>query len=794
VAELRRSQDEPPRPAAPDSEDGRAYERAAGLAQAGDLKEAGRLLEALATRVGGGALLALVENDLAALAAMAGDGGRARRHLERALECDPNCGAALENFEALGMGAATGPTAGWGPPSRGPEAAPVRVAIVSLLFNWPSTGGGTVHTAEAGEFLARAGYEVRHFYAKYPGWEVGVVTERTHVPSEAIEFDRESWDARGIQRRFREAVDRFRPDFVVVTDSWNFKPLLAEALRHYRYFLRIAALECLCPLNNVRLLVDADGRASACPKHQFATPDACRRCVQENAHRSGSLHRAERELAGYGTVEYDSGLRRAFAEAEGVLVVNPLVAAMLGPYSRSVHVIPSGFDPGRFPRPAGGARPREVPGRPTRIFFAGLVAEYMKGFSVLHDACRELWGRRRDFELIATEDPPGQVDAFTRYIGWQSQSDLPRRLGEADIVAFPTVAEEALGRSAVEAMGAGRPVVASRIGGLQFTVVDGATGLLFEPGDARDLAAKLEALLDDPALRGRLGDAGRVRFEEHFDWGVVIEKHYRPLLAPRLREEPPAYRPFIPDFVDEGEILGQLARLLDATEPELRPVLREYRGIHEAEGYAGRLGEFKTLAFEEAFAIYALLLRLRPATVVEVGTQEGRSTRRIVDMRRKLGQAGRVRCYDPVDSLRFVNHDEVDFSREDLTGRFREEVLDRHGTGLIFLDAHPYPLLREVISEAMNHPGGWTLAVHDCSKGLCNPRMLLAREDPGVTSLTGTWERHVLAELFGVADPLSDRLDAAETATHRLQVLGTRHGLAVIMPRVPAAALPAPPR
>jgi glycosyltransferase involved in cell wall biosynthesis len=99
------------------------------------------------------------------------------------------------------------------------------------------------------------------------------------------------------------------------------------------------------------------------------------------------------------------------------------------------------------------------------------------------------------------------------------------------LLVFPTVAEEALGRTAVEAMGAGRAVVASRIGGLQFTVVDEATGLLFEPGNADDLYGKLKRLLDDTQLRERFGQAGRLRFEEHFTWEAVIAKHYRPLLG-----------------------------------------------------------------------------------------------------------------------------------------------------------------------------------------------------------------------------------------------------------------------
>src|SRR5262249_14693904 len=125
------------------------------------------------------------------------------------------------------------------------------------------------------------------------------------------------------------------------------------------------------------------------------------------------------------------------------------------------------------------------------------------------------------------------ADPFVRYVGWQSQEELPKLLAACDMLVMPTIAQEALGRTAVEAMAAGKPVVASRIGGLPFTVADGATGLLCEPGDPVDLARKLETLLDDAALRERMGLAGRRRFEDCYAWPVIIERHYRPLLQRR---------------------------------------------------------------------------------------------------------------------------------------------------------------------------------------------------------------------------------------------------------------------
>jgi glycosyltransferase involved in cell wall biosynthesis len=504
------------------------YDRACEMAEGGQTAEAKTFFLELAATATDLARQALVRNDLAALAALTGTFDEARRGFQVALQLDPACEAAQRNLDFLDHdGAGSSPSSG-DAVSSAPHDGRVKVAILSFLFNWPSTGGGNVHSAELGPALARAGYRVKHFYARFVPWRIGEVSNPL-FPWEAIDFDESAWTLAAIQKRFRQAVDEFAPDFVILTDSWNIKPALAEAVRGYRYILRLQAMECLCPLNNLRLLYEGDGRFRQCPLHQLADPDRCARCVAERGGSSGSLHKAERDLSGWGSPDYVQCLRQSVRDAFAVLVVNPLHEAMLGPYNGNVRVVTSGFDPARFPIRAE-LRERHGAAK-TVLFFAGLVEEMIKGYRVLHDACTRLWQKRQDFELIATGDPPGAVNAFTRFVGWQSQADLPRYMHNADIVVIPTIAQEALGRTAVEAMAASRPVVASRIGGLPFTVLDGATGLLFEPGNAGDLAQKLEALLDDPALRVRFGQAGRRCFEEHYTWDVIVERHYKPLLG-----------------------------------------------------------------------------------------------------------------------------------------------------------------------------------------------------------------------------------------------------------------------
>jgi hypothetical protein len=210
--------------------------------------------------------------------------------------------------------------------------------------------------------------------------------------------------------------------------------------------------------------------------------------------------------------------------------------------------------------------------------------------------------------------------------------------------------------------------------------------------------------------------------------------------------------------------------------------LRSYRDLHDRSRYSERFGELKTLSLEEAFALYVTIRHFGIANVVEIGSQAGKSTRRIVDMLRHVGVTERLACFDVVDDLEFVSREEVDFHCEDLHGRFRETVLDRNPGGLIFLDAHPHSLIHEIVCETISHPGDWILAVHDCTAGLCNPRMQIPPDAPYVTSETGIWERHILAGAAGIDDPLDTCLDDCRFADTRLRILSTRHGLALLIP------------
>jgi glycosyltransferase involved in cell wall biosynthesis len=88
-------------------------------------------------------------------------------------------------------------------------------------------------------------------------------------------------------------------------------------------------------------------------------------------------------------------------------------------------------------------------------------------------------------------------------------------LDAADVFVLPSL-HEGMPLAAMEAMEAGLPVVATRVIGSAEVVIDGVTGLVTPAGDATALGGALAELLADPALRARLGRAGRRRYVDHF--------------------------------------------------------------------------------------------------------------------------------------------------------------------------------------------------------------------------------------------------------------------------------------
>ncbi|HEY9671062.1 MAG TPA: glycosyltransferase family 1 protein [Waterburya sp.] len=209
----------------------------------------------------------------------------------------------------------------------------------------------------------------------------------------------------------------------------------------------------------------------------------------------------------------------------------------------NIDIIPCGTDIRRFgsltkeaARAAIGIDPEAL-----MVFYVGRFDE-RKGIETLVRAVgqSQLRGNQKLKLVIGGGSRPGQSDGIEREriegivaeLGMTEITTFPGRIGDDLLPAYYTAADvcvvpshyEPFGLVAIEAMACGTPVVASDVGGLQFTVVPEQTGLLASPKDEAAFATAIDRILSDAEWRNQLGKNARARVESKFSWDGVANQ------------------------------------------------------------------------------------------------------------------------------------------------------------------------------------------------------------------------------------------------------------------------------
>jgi glycosyltransferase involved in cell wall biosynthesis len=214
-------------------------------------------------------------------------------------------------------------------------------------------------------------------------------------------------------------------------------------------------------------------------------------------------------------------------------------AIAIGAKADRTETVPYGVDAIRF-RPDAVARQiirRELGvGEAPLVVSAGRLVS-KKGFEYLIDAAQLLRdipgltvviagdGDLREALAARAASSGGRV----RLIGNRSQDDIARLCAAADVIAVPSIRDDAgnvdgLPNFALEALASGTPVVATRAGGLPQAIDDGRTGRLVAERDASALASAIRALLERPDEARRLGAAARVEVIARFGWAEAAAR------------------------------------------------------------------------------------------------------------------------------------------------------------------------------------------------------------------------------------------------------------------------------
>jgi len=315
------------------------------------------------------------------------------------------------------------------------------------------------------------------------------------------------WSARSM-REIGQACERFAPDVIHVHNSF---PLISPSLywaaarRNVPVVQTLHNFRMICP----QAMLLRDGKICEDCVGKLPWRAVARKCYRDSAPQSAvlagmlTLHRAagtfQHKITRY--IALNQFCKDKFIEGglpEALISIKPNFAA-------------------RRPAPLEQARRGGL--------FVGRLAPE-KGLDTLIDAIAQMGHASIKIVGAGPMEPRIRQAFGDAYLGFQPAERITALLHEAQYLVVPSTCYETFGLVAIEAFACGTPVIASRHGGLGELVKDGVTGLLVDPSDAADLAAKIAWAERHPEAMRRMGRAARVEYEAKY----TPEKNYRMLI------------------------------------------------------------------------------------------------------------------------------------------------------------------------------------------------------------------------------------------------------------------------
>lgn len=232
----------------------------------------------------------------------------------------------------------------------------------------------------------------------------------------------------------------------------------------------------------------------------------------------------------------------SLANVDAAIATSQSSASVLSGFERlesKVHYLPNGVDLARFLSDTSPSEVRKGLGFPQDSIIFGAVGriDKLKGLDLLVSAFSLVSEKEPRARLLFVGDSKGKGSSFKAELLEQvellhladktvfagHQDDILLHFAALDVLVMPS-RTEGFGRSAVEAMAMGKPVVVSDVGALPEIVSDGESGYVVKDGDMDGLAARMVELASNERLRRSMGEAGQKRVRQRFDLKQTIKE------------------------------------------------------------------------------------------------------------------------------------------------------------------------------------------------------------------------------------------------------------------------------
>ncbi len=329
---------------------------------------------------------------------------------------------------------------------------------------------------------------------------------------QAVSFTRNG--SHGIAHQDGVPVQRIKPRVVIGNSpiDLNFPATLGRKIKEFRPEIVMAHTPVPFP-------AEIAGRTARKHKVPFVL-----------TYHAGRLRGSSLPLDCIAALDRHSFERQMVSQSDAIIAVSPFVRDQaLHRVKNRVYIVPPGVDVERYRSDA------KPPADPRILFVGPLSKSYRwKGVDVLWQAFTRIQKRfpTARLTLVGEGDRKAGFEARAKKEGLNvhapgrlDETSLISEYGSSTLVVLPSTSDaESFGMVLAEANACGRPVVASRIGGIPHFVHHRENGLLVAPGDPVDLADRITQILLDPEQGQRMGETGRERVRIHHNWDELTAR------------------------------------------------------------------------------------------------------------------------------------------------------------------------------------------------------------------------------------------------------------------------------
>jgi glycosyltransferase involved in cell wall biosynthesis len=397
----------------------------------------------------------------------------------------------------------------------------MKILLINKFYHDKGKAGGVGrHILELQKLLEKNGHEVVPFGMR----------QKETVPNDYLDFFSEEFDLGEIKfspKSLKNIFKVFRNREAIRKLERLIKKTKPDVAHIHNIYHHLSpAILPILKKNGIPVVMTVHDYKLVCPNYlMFNKGKVCEKCSNGKYYKCFTNKCVKNSYAAsfiLALEAYFAKLKKYYSDVDLFITPSKFMHDKLienGIKEKKVKFIPNFFDPGNF-----NAGKRNAENEKYFLYFGRLSKE--KGVDILVKSLQYINFEDYKLKIVGSGEEKENLEALAdglslgnkvEFVDYKNGEELHNLISRAEFAVVPSIWFENAPYSILEAFAFGKPVIGARIGGIPEMIKENETGLTFEAGDERDLAAKIQYILNNRGLADKLGKNAKSFLEDHFN-------------------------------------------------------------------------------------------------------------------------------------------------------------------------------------------------------------------------------------------------------------------------------------